>query len=1064
MEHPGMRRALVAGLTGLLLASAAAAERLRFVTPLGAPAPQGAFDSGVRSGAAPIRLDRAKAARSRLGDSLEIALPNATTHEYVFDMLQPHGADLYSWVGYHRNLGTQYRAVITTGPGGSFGSISTPDGEYRIVPGSHGQDWLVDMKAESRFENGSDLSDDTFIPPPSAKRDAAGVPSLKRATPGLNTPYTTLAVPTRTVDVMILYTRGLANRLGGNLMTRLHFLMTQATVAYANSGSDIGVRLVNAMMVDYPDTGSSGTALNAVTPSSGSFNAAAFGGVEAARTAYGADLVALLRNGGSFGGDGVAWLGSASPSPGFMYSVTTGCVLGCESVFIHELGHNMGNQHDRATQAWQNLQQGGGLPGTGPGDYGYGYAFCQAGLPYTCNPEVAGGCTAQPECTTGNGTGGTGTNNFSDIMSYFHASTSKNLKFASPNITCIGNTGPPQACGTALSNAAQKLTDNATAISAVKTQVVADAMPGYVRFADTSFGALEPSGTLEVTLSRAGGSTGAMSVPWSTTDGTARAGQDYTASSGVVNWGAGDAANKTVNIPISSDGINEEGKFFVINLGTPTGNAGAFKAFPSTAYGIVVDTWPLNNVMPAGFTTSGPNAWTLSTDRNYEGPFQMRSAQAFGDFGAPGNSDLEYTGNFREGPVGFAYNVSGYYSPTGGTAAFFEFYVDGTRVLSDFGESGWKYFVYPLSAGNHTLRWRFANEMPSACNGGWNPAPVGGAACADRAWIDAVVLPLASASAKLADINGDGRSDVVYRNNATGQVFRFLANGLALSGGAMAYTEVNTAWRVIGDGDFNGDGVSDLLWRNTTTGQVFVQTFNTSGLPAGGGIVYAEPSASWRIVHTPDLNGDGRADLLWWNSSSGQVYAMLMGPTGLSIQAQGMVYTEPNTQWRIAAVGDFAGSGRANQLLWRHQATGQVYMQTVTHNGGASFSQAGQMIYHEPNTAWQVIGAADFDGNGKSDILYRNASDGRVYVLLMNNGSVAGGGQLHAEPNTQWKVISHGDYNGDGRADLLWRNDSSGQLYMMLTAAGGVTVATQGVVYNEANTAWFVLGPWVYAQ
>jgi hypothetical protein len=316
-----------------------------------------------------------------------------------------------------------------------------------------------------------------------------------------------------------------------------------------------------------------------------------------------------------------------------------------------------------------------------------------------------------------------------------------------------------------------------------------------------------------------------------------------------------------------------------------------------------------------------------------------------------------------------------------------------------------------------------------------------------------------SAGKARTDFNGDGKSDLLYRNFSTGQVYRMLMNGLAIASGAMAYVEPNAAWKVVADADFNGDGVADLLWRNTTTGSVYAMPFVSSGMPTGGAVIMTESNPAWKIVHTPDLDGDGKADILWWNSTTGQVYAVIMN--GTAITAQGFVYTEPNTAWKIAAVGDFAGSGKTNQLVWRHSTTGQVYLMTISASG-STFSQTGVMIYQEPNTSWKIIAAADFNGDGKSDLLWRNDVTGQVYAMLMNGPSIVSQGMVHQEPNLAWKIVAQGDYNGDGKADLLWRTETTGQVYMMLM--NGLGIASQAMVYQEANTAWKVLGPWEYAQ
>ncbi len=311
----------------------------------------------------------------------------------------------------------------------------------------------------------------------------------------------------------------------------------------------------------------------------------------------------------------------------------------------------------------------------------------------------------------------------------------------------------------------------------------------------------------------------------------------------------------------------------------------------------------------------------------------------------------------------------------------------------------------------------------------------------------------------LTDFNGDGKSDIHWANTSTGAVYRQLMNGPTITNGAIVYTEPNLAWKIVADADFNGDGMTDLLWRNGSTGQVFLQPFNASGVPSAGSLFYTEPNANWQILQAPDFDGDGKADILWWNQSTGQVFGMQMN--GATIGAQANFYTEPNTNWRIAAVGDFAGSGARNQILWRNAATGQLYLMTVNLSGGV-FTQSGVIVYTEPNTAWKVIAAADFNGDGKTDILYRNDSTGQVYILLMNGTSIAEQGLVYTEPNLSWKIVAAGDYNGDGKADLLWRNDATGQVYMMLM--NGLAIASQGIVYTEPDAAWRILGPYEYAR
>jgi hypothetical protein len=70
------------------------------------------------------------------------------------------------------------------------------------------------------------------------------------------------------------------------------------------------------------------------------------------------------------------------------------------------------------------------------------------------------------------------------------------------------------------------------------------------------------------------------------------------------------------------------------------------------------------------------------------------------------------------------------------------------------------------------------------------------------------------------------------------------------------------------------------------------------------GVVYTEPNLAWKIVAQGDYNGDGKADLLWRNETTGQVYMMLMN--GLGIASQTMVYQEANTAWKLLGPWEYA--------------------------------------------------------------------------------------------------------------------------------------------------------------
>ena len=71
-----------------------------------------------------------------------------------------------------------------------------------------------------------------------------------------------------------------------------------------------------------------------------------------------------------------------------------------------------------------------------------------------------------------------------------------------------------------------------------------------MQFSAATYSVAENGGTATITITRTGGSAGAVGVTFTTSNGTATAPADYTAVTQTVNFAAGDTANKTVNIPI----------------------------------------------------------------------------------------------------------------------------------------------------------------------------------------------------------------------------------------------------------------------------------------------------------------------------------------------------------------------------------------------------------------------------------------------------------------------------------------------------------------------------------
>ncbi|MBK8596896.1 MAG: hypothetical protein IPN83_15160 [Holophagales bacterium] len=97
--------------------------------------------------------------------------------------------------------------------------------------------------------------------------------------------------------------------------------------------------------------------------------------------------------------------------------------------------------------------------------------------------------------------------------------------------------------------------------------------PGVLQFSATTFGVGESGGSVTITVTRTGGSDGAVSVDYATSDGTANQPGDYAAASGTLNWADADSASKTFSVAIASDTTYEGNETVQLALSGPGGHA-----------------------------------------------------------------------------------------------------------------------------------------------------------------------------------------------------------------------------------------------------------------------------------------------------------------------------------------------------------------------------------------------------------------------------------------------------------------------------------------------------------
>jgi hypothetical protein len=275
-----------------------------------------------------------------------------------------------------------------------------------------------------------------------------------------------------------------------------------------------------------------------------------------------------------------------------------------------------------------------------------------------------------------------------------------------------------------------------------------------------------------------------------------------------------------------------------------------------------------------------------------------------------------------------------------------------------------------------------------------------------------------------SDFTPDLRSDILWRHAAQGDLWLWPMDGNTRQAESYVRTVADTTWEIRALGDQNGDGTADLLWRNRLSGQIYWWPMK-AGRPQDE-IYVATVDPAYDIVGTGDFDGDGKADILWRHTALGDVWVWLMD--GAASKPGGQVYIDRvDPGYEVKGIRDLDGNGKAD-IVWHHAIRGEVWVWPM--NGTTRLDQV--WVGTVPDTEYQIQGVADVTGDGKADLVWWHATRGEVWVWTMN-GTVRGAETWVATvPDTSYRIAATGDYDGGGRADLLWRNAANGEVWLWL--------------------------------
>ncbi|MDG6107221.1 VCBS repeat-containing protein [Dactylosporangium aurantiacum] len=244
--------------------------------------------------------------------------------------------------------------------------------------------------------------------------------------------------------------------------------------------------------------------------------------------------------------------------------------------------------------------------------------------------------------------------------------------------------------------------------------------------------------------------------------------------------------------------------------------------------------------------------------------------------------------------------------------------------------------------------------------------------------------------------------------------------------------------------DFDGDGYADLLARNATTKDVHLYRGDGSGFASGTGENIGNNfSAFDQFISVGDFSGDGNADLMVRNASTKNLHLYRGNGSGGFASGTGeQVGTNFSAFDQFIGIGDFSGDGKAD-LLVRNATTKNLHLYRGDGSGFASGT--GEQVGTNFSAFDQFIGVGDFSGDGKPDLIVRNASTKNLHLYRGNGsgGFVSGTGeQIGTNFSAFDMFIGAGDFSNDGKADLIVRNASTKNLHLYRGDGSGFASGT----------------------
>ncbi|MBX7046735.1 MAG: T9SS type A sorting domain-containing protein [Ignavibacteria bacterium] len=305
---------------------------------------------------------------------------------------------------------------------------------------------------------------------------------------------------------------------------------------------------------------------------------------------------------------------------------------------------------------------------------------------------------------------------------------------------------------------------------------------------------------------------------------------------------------------------------------------------------------------------------------------------------------------------------------------------------------------------------------------------------------------------RIADINGDGKPDIISGADSKISVFLDTTSSGSATPNLHTRFDINTSTQVqdLAIADFNGDGKKDLIAAGdaaTNNVAVFMNTMTLGATPfTNSARTDFSTNAGPAGIIPIDINSDGLQDIVWGNSNASNITIRLNNTTpGASTQSftAGTDFATPIQPFRLCS-GDFNLDGKTDFAFTTFGQTMNIMLNTTT-PGASTPTLSSNTVLTASNSGVAGICSADFNLDGKPDLASSVGSSSTIAVALNTTTPGASTPTFSAITEfasglTSWGICS-ADFNGDGKPDIACTNQNgpSISVYFNTTAPNAST-------------------------